>query len=66
MGTRIHDVIAQHQIVKVLRQQRALNFPVGTYSAILFRCFGISRCEIRVDRFWNIGDFDPNGVAAAG
>jgi len=29
-GTRIHDVITQHQIVKVLQQQRALNFPVGT------------------------------------
>jgi len=29
-GTRIHDVITQHQIVKILQQQRALNFPVGT------------------------------------
>jgi CubicO group peptidase (beta-lactamase class C family) len=29
-GTRIHDVITQHQIVKILQQQRALNFPVGS------------------------------------
>jgi CubicO group peptidase (beta-lactamase class C family) len=29
-GTRIHDVITQQQIVKILQQQRALNFPVGT------------------------------------
>ena len=29
-GTRIDDVITQHQIVKILQQQRGLNFPVGT------------------------------------
>jgi CubicO group peptidase (beta-lactamase class C family) len=29
-GTRMQDVITQHQIVKILQQQRALNFPVGT------------------------------------
>ena len=29
-GTRIDDVITQNQIIKILGQQRALNFPVGT------------------------------------
>src|SRR5205823_4954438 len=28
-GTRLEDVITQQQVLKILRQQRALNFPPG-------------------------------------